>query len=57
MWIIYNIFYIWLFKQNTTKKWQINKLFLEPEFDISNNKKYKVKAIRDSIVYAKKIER
>ena len=37
----------------------MNKLFLEPklEFDASNNKKYKVEAIRDSIFYAKEAKR
>ena len=36
----------------------MNELFLkpEPEFKASNNKKYKVEAIKDSTVYAKKIE-
>ena len=36
----------------------MNKLFpeLEPEFDISNNKKYKVEIIKDNIVYVKKTE-
>ena len=44
-----------LLKQDTTKKKQINELFLELklEFDIDNNKKYKIKAIRDKIVYIK----
>ena len=37
----------------------MNKLFLEPEpeFDVSDNKKYKVEAIIDSVVYAKKTNR
>ena len=45
--------------QNITKKRQINELFLEPkpEFDIGNNKKYKVKAIKDSVVYIKKTKK
>ena len=36
----------------------INELFPEPElkFDTSNNKKYKVEAIKDSAVHAKKAE-
>ena len=36
----------------------MNELFPEPEleFDASNNKEYKVEAIIDSIVYAKKAE-
>ena len=37
----------------------MNELFPEPKskFDAGNNKKYKVEAIKDSIVYGKKTER
>ena len=37
----------------------MNELVLEPklEFDAGNNKKYEVKAIKDSAVYTKKAER
>ena len=37
----------------------MNELFLEPEpeFDVGNNKEYKVEVIKNSIVYAKKAER
>ena len=36
----------------------MNKLFPEPEpeFDVGNNKEYKIKIIKDSTVYAKKAE-
>ena len=36
----------------------MNVLFPEPElkFDAGNNKKYKVEAIKNSIIYAKKAE-
>ena len=36
----------------------MNELFLEPEpeFDVSNNKEYKVEAIKDSAFYAKEIK-
>ena len=56
---IYNIIYILLLKQNIIWKKQINKLFLEPELDFesSNNKNYKVKTIKTSTIYAKKIEK
>ena len=37
-------------EQNITKK---GREFLVLEFELTNNKKYKVKAIRDSVVYAK----
>ena len=45
-------------KQDITRKEQINKPFLKPElkFDISDNKEYKVEAIKDSAIYAKKAE-
>ena len=47
-----------LLKQDTTRKERMNKLFLEPElkFDAGNNKKYKVKAIINSAVFAKEAE-
>ena len=37
----------------------MNELFPEPEpkFDAGNNKKYKIKVIRNSIVYAKKAKK
>ena len=37
----------------------MNKLFseLEPEFDASNNKKYEIKAIKNSTVYAKEAKK
>ena len=48
-----------LLEQDTIRKKRMNELFpeLKPEFDTSNNKKYKVEAIRDSTVYAKKAKR
>ena len=55
-WKIHNIFHVSLLKQKTSKKEQINELFpeSEQEFDIGNNKKYKVEAIKESNIYAKK---
>ena len=37
----------------------MNELFLkpEPEFDADNNKKYKIKEMKNSIVYAKEAKR
>ena len=48
-----------LLEKDTTRKKQINELFLKPklEFDASNNKEYKVETIIDSTVYAKKAEK
>ena len=47
-----------LLEQDITRKERINKLFSEPEleFDTGNKKKYKVKAIKNSAIYAKKAE-
>ena len=58
-WKIYNIFYISLLEQDTIRKKRMNGLFPEPEpeFDAGNNKKYKVEAIIDSVIYAKKAKR
>ena len=48
-----------LLEQDIIKKKRMNKLFLElkPEFDINNNKEYKIKVIRNSIIYIKKAEK
>ena len=44
-----------LLEYDTTKK---GREFLLPEFELGNdNKEYKVEAIRDSAVYAKKADR
>ena len=44
-----------MLEQDTIKKGRMNELFLEPgpEFDVGNNKKDKVEAIIDSVIYAK----
>ena len=48
------MFYISLLKQNSTKKYQVQKV---SKLDNNNddNKEYKVKAILDNFVYAKKL--
>ena len=48
-----------LLKHDITRKKRINELFSkpEPEIDVNNNKKYKVKTIRDSVIYAKEAKR
>ena len=58
-WKIYNVFHVSLLEQDTMRKKQINGLFREPEpeFNAGDNKEYKVKAIKDSVVYAKEAER
>ena len=44
-----------LLGEDTTRKGWMNELFpeLEPEFDVGDNKEYKLEAIKNSIVYAK----
>lgn len=53
-WKIYDIFYISLLEQDTTRKWQVNELLeLEPKLDVGEDKEYKVEAIKNNVVYAK----
>lgn len=57
--MIYDIFYISLLKQNTTKKKRVNNILSDPkqEFKTGNNKEYKVvQSIINSIIYIKKIK-
>ena len=37
----------------------MNKLFaeLKSEFDIGNNKKYKIKVIKDNVIYTKEVKK
>ena len=53
-WRIHNIFHVFLLEQDTTKKGQVKDTQLNFEFKVGNNKKYEVKGIWDSAVYAKK---
>ena len=48
------MFYVLLLEQNSTRK---GREFLVPEFEPGDNKEYKVEAIKDSVVYAKKTNR
>ncbi len=54
-WIIHNVFYMSLLKQDTTRKGRVDKALLEPkkdvEFEAGGSKKYKVRAMIDSVVY------
>ena len=47
-----------LLEQDITKKGWMNELFPEPEleFDIGDNKEYKVKVIIDSTIYVKEVK-
>ena len=57
-WRIHNVFHVSLLEQINTKKGRVDKKVKQMEFDIDNNdsKKYKIKAIQDSAVYAKELE-
>ena len=50
------MFYVSLLKQDTIKKSWMNK-FSVPEFEAGDNKKYKVEAIWDSVIYIKEADR
>ncbi len=57
-WKIYDIFYVSLLEQNTTREKRVdNKALLEPEkeFEARGDKKYEVKAIIDSTVYDQQV--
>ena len=46
-----------LLEQDTIRKMGIDKFLLVPEFEAIDNKKYKVEAIQDSIIYVKEADR
>ena len=52
-WKIYDVFYISLLEQDTTKKKRVNDTQLDFEFEAGNNKKYEVDDIWNSAVYTK----
>ena len=53
-WRIHDIFHVSLLEQDITRKKQE---FLVPEFELGDDKKYKIKAIQDSTVYAKEVNK
>ena len=53
-WKIYNIFYVLLLKQDTTRKKRVDKQMTK--LKASDSKEYKIEAIWDSNVYASKLE-
>ena len=56
-WRIYDVFYLSLLKQNTTRKEQVDEnATTELEFEADDDEEYKVKRIRDSAVYAKELD-
>ena len=53
-WRIHHVFYMSLLEQDTIKK---GHKFSLSEFELGNNKKYKIEAIQDNTVYAKEVDR
>ena len=45
-----------LLKQNIIRKGLMNNFAKVPEFELDNDKKYKVEAIQDSAIYVKKAD-
>ena len=52
-WRIHNVFYVFMLKQDTTKKGQVNNMQLDFKFEADNDKEHEVDGIWDSVVYAK----
>ena len=55
-WRMYNVFYVLLLEQDTTRKKQVDKRVTKLELEAGDSEKYKVEAIWDSVVYASKLE-
>ena len=55
-WRIHNVFHMSPLEQDTTRKGWVDKEVRQIEFDVGNNDsgEYKVEAIQDSTVYARK---
>ena len=51
------MFHVLLLEQDTTTKRRINEFTEVPKFDKGDNKEYEVKAIQNSVVYTKKVDR
>ena len=51
---MHNVFHVLPLEYNTTKKWRVDERTTQLEFKAGKKgKKYKVKVIQDSVVYAK----
>ena len=55
-WGIYDVFHVSLLQQDTTRKERVDKNVTELDFEVNNSKEYKVEAIWESAIYAKKLE-
>ena len=55
-WRIYDLFYVSLLEQDTTRKGWMNKFSATLEFKPGDEKKYEVEAIQDNAVYVKEAD-
>ena len=53
---MHNVFHVSLLEQDTTRKERMDKRVKELELEAGDSKEYKVKAIRNSAVYASESE-
>ena len=56
-WRIHDVFYVSLLKHNNTRKGRVDEITTQLKFEVGDNgEEYKVEAIWDSVVYARKSE-
>ena len=55
-WRMHNVFQVSLLEQDTTRKKRVDKRVKKLELKASNSEEYKVETIRDSAVYASKLQ-
>ena len=55
-WRIYDVFHISLLEQDTTRKEQVEDNMTQLEFETGDEAKYKVEAIWNSAIYARKLQ-
>lgn len=55
-WKIYIVFHVSFLHQNIIRKKQADENVIKMKFQAGNNKEYKVKTIRDSVIYKRKFE-
>ena len=55
-WRIHDFFHVSLLEQDSTRKERMNKKVTKLDFEAGNSEEYKLKAIRDSAVYAMKLK-
>ena len=55
-WRIHNVFHVLLLELDTTRKERVDEKVTELDFEAGDKEEYKVEAIQDSAVYARKSE-